>query len=510
MGKVLVEKLLRSCPDIGRLYLLMRPLPGKDAAHRLQELINNQVFASLRQDRPDVFSKCVPISGDISLPELGLSLADLQMLSGNVTVVFHSAARIKFDDDLRGAIDSNVKGPQKVASLCRQLKHLEAFVHVSTVFNNLDKNEIEEEIYPAVLDPHKLMDLIDCMNDKLLESITKQLVGNCPNVYAYTKALGEQLLQKECSSHDIPLVIVRPSIVTAAMKEPLPGWIDNLNGPSGLVAGVGKGLLRALKADPQLVGDMLPVDIPINLMIAAAWNRAMNQTSKEIVVYNCSTGSLNPITWRQFNEYGLAAWEKYPTKGLMWYPSTSFSTHPLAYKTEVSLYHYLPAYLFDTAARICGQRPFLVRLYDKAHKAMQCLDFYMMRQWNFVSKNPIQLLGKMSVEDKRIFYFDVRDIHWKSYIETYILGTRRFLLKDELNTLPTARKQLQRLYWLKMIFRLLFLAGILFFFYFILQKSLNFFNYNISEVTNDIFVRFGDQTSDQIVFGHHILSPDIQ
>ena len=43
MGKVLVEKLLRSCPDIGRLYLLMRPLPGKDAAHRLQELINNQV-----------------------------------------------------------------------------------------------------------------------------------------------------------------------------------------------------------------------------------------------------------------------------------------------------------------------------------------------------------------------------------------------------------------------------------------------------------------------------------
>ena len=60
-----------------------------------------------------------------------------------------------------------------------------------------------------------------------------------------------------------------------------------------------------------------------------------------------------------------------------------------------------------------------------------------------------------------------------------------------------------------MIFRLLFLAGILFFFYLILQKSLNFFNYNISEV-NDIFVRFGDQTSDQIVFGHHILSPDIQ
>lgn len=71
-----------------------------------------------------MFSKLVPISGDISLPELGLSLADLQMLSGNVTIVFHTAARIKFDNDLRGAIDSNVKGPQKVVSFCRQLKQL--------------------------------------------------------------------------------------------------------------------------------------------------------------------------------------------------------------------------------------------------------------------------------------------------------------------------------------------------------------------------------------------------
>ena len=45
---------------------------------------------------------------------------------------------------------------------------------MSTVYNNLDKNEIEEEIYPAVLDPHKLMDLIDCMDDTVLKSITKQ------------------------------------------------------------------------------------------------------------------------------------------------------------------------------------------------------------------------------------------------------------------------------------------------------------------------------------------------
>ncbi len=43
MGKALVEKLLRSCPEIDRLYLLMRPSKGKDVAARLKELINNPV-----------------------------------------------------------------------------------------------------------------------------------------------------------------------------------------------------------------------------------------------------------------------------------------------------------------------------------------------------------------------------------------------------------------------------------------------------------------------------------
>lgn len=79
---------------------------------------------------------------------------------------------------------------------------------------------------------------IDCHTryEFYLDSIllTKRLIGNCPNVYAYTKALGEQLLQKDCRENGIPLAVVRPSIVTASVKEPFPGWIDNLNGPSGI------------------------------------------------------------------------------------------------------------------------------------------------------------------------------------------------------------------------------------------------------------------------------------
>jgi len=43
--------------------------------------------------------------------------------------------------------------------------------------------------------------------------------------------LAEQLLEEKCGN--IPLVIVRPSIVTAALSEPMPGWVDNMNGTTG-------------------------------------------------------------------------------------------------------------------------------------------------------------------------------------------------------------------------------------------------------------------------------------
>ena len=58
------------------------------------------------------------------MPYLGISSSDMHIIEDNVSVVFHSAARVKFDDDLRIAIESNVKGPGTVMTFCRNLKHL--------------------------------------------------------------------------------------------------------------------------------------------------------------------------------------------------------------------------------------------------------------------------------------------------------------------------------------------------------------------------------------------------
>lgn len=43
MGKVLLEKLLRACPGLARVYLLIRPKKGQDARERLQQLLCSPV-----------------------------------------------------------------------------------------------------------------------------------------------------------------------------------------------------------------------------------------------------------------------------------------------------------------------------------------------------------------------------------------------------------------------------------------------------------------------------------
>lgn len=43
MGKVLVEKLLRSCPDVKSIYILLRTKKNVDPCDRLDELIRSKV-----------------------------------------------------------------------------------------------------------------------------------------------------------------------------------------------------------------------------------------------------------------------------------------------------------------------------------------------------------------------------------------------------------------------------------------------------------------------------------
>lgn len=52
----------------------------------------------------------------------------------------------------------------------------------------------------------------------MLQLATKKIIGNKPNTYAYTKWVAETLIEQE--AEDLPVVILRPSIIGASWKEP--------------------------------------------------------------------------------------------------------------------------------------------------------------------------------------------------------------------------------------------------------------------------------------------------
>jgi len=83
------------------------------------------MFEKLSLEHPEVMSKIIPVEGDISLPNLALSGTDLELLFRNVSVVFNSAATLRFTEELRTAVQLNVKGTQHLLYICRQMKHLD-------------------------------------------------------------------------------------------------------------------------------------------------------------------------------------------------------------------------------------------------------------------------------------------------------------------------------------------------------------------------------------------------
>ena len=65
------------------------------------------------------------------------------------------------------------------------------------------------------------------MTDEQLQLLAPSLIEGRPNTYTFTKALAEDLLRVEAS--DLPVCMVRPSIIGSSVHEPIPVSVwDNL------------------------------------------------------------------------------------------------------------------------------------------------------------------------------------------------------------------------------------------------------------------------------------------
>ncbi|MGH0176797.1 UNVERIFIED_CONTAM: hypothetical protein FKN15_075205 [Acipenser sinensis] len=411
-------------------------LPG--CKHKIQ----CKLFDRLREEQPDFKEKIIAVNSDLTQLELDLSKEDQEKLADCIQIVFHCAATVRFNESLKDAVQLNVLATQKLLALAHRMKHLEIFLHVSTAYANCNRKLIEEVVYPPPVDHKKLIDALEWMDDKLINEITPKLIGERPNTYTYTKALAEHVVQQECGNLNV--VIIRPSIVGASWKEPFPGWIDNFNGPSGIFIAAGKGILRTMRASNNAVADLVPVDVVVNHTLAAAWYSGVHRP-RNVLVYNCTTGGVNPFHWGEVEYHVISTFKRNPLEQAFRRPNVNLTSNHLIYQYWIAVSHKAPAFLYDLYLRITGRTPRMMKTITRLHKALMLLEYFTSHSWVWSTDNTTMLMSQLSPEDKKVFNFDVRQLHWAEYMENYCMGTKKYVLNEELSGLPAARKHLNKL-----------------------------------------------------------------
>lgn len=229
-------------------------------------------------------------------------------------------------------------------------------MHASTAYANCDQKETEERIYAAPVNPEKMIEAAKWMSDDMLASITPMLLARRPNTYTFTKALAEAQLETDAA--ELPVIVLRPSIIGACWREPLPGWTDNLNGPTGIFAGVGKGLITNMCGHYAATADIVPVDVVSNCMIVAAAFRvrAKLAPAAPIPVVHCCSGELNPVKWAKILNLLQRFFMKYPLDQCYRVPSTHFHSSRWLFLLNFYAKHYGPAHLLDALCALTGRK----------------------------------------------------------------------------------------------------------------------------------------------------------
>ncbi|XP_017765353.1 PREDICTED: fatty acyl-CoA reductase 1-like, partial [Eufriesea mexicana] len=98
LGTVAVEKILRTCKEISKLYIMIRQKKGKSVEERINHFFKNDIFDKLREMNPNFMEKIEVIYGDLEKEDLGLSPEDRRRLVENVNVIIHNASMVKSNE----------------------------------------------------------------------------------------------------------------------------------------------------------------------------------------------------------------------------------------------------------------------------------------------------------------------------------------------------------------------------------------------------------------------------
>lgn len=514
LGTALVERLLRTVPDSRVVLLIRPGRRAGPAERATREILRNDCFDILRDRYGDDFDaevarRVTAIAGDVSIEGLGLDQEGRQLLSES-DIVVHSAAAVAFDSPLDAAVEINLLGPSRVAAAMVEATAAARsqgrrgpvhYLPVSTAYvagtrqgeageQLLDRDRYSLDVdWRAEVDaarrqrgdadaesrrPERLagftkaartelgaagLHLLAARAERLREDwVKKQMVTagqaraqslGWPDAYPYTKALGERALVAQFG-RALPMTIIRPSIIESALAEPRPGWIRGFRMAEPIIVSYARGLLREFPGVPEGIVDVIPVDLVVAAILAAAGEALLDPGAPPALaaddpvspdapagpapdyrgpdVYHVASGVRNPFRYGRLVEL-VQGW---------------FTDHPLYDSDGQPIV--VPAWSFpgrgrvqrqlrrasramDLAERVAGSLPirgrraaWVVALEERhllAERALGYVELYGAYTETEARYRVDRLIGmwdRMDEDDRALFNFDPGTVDWDHYV----------------------------------------------------------------------------------------------
>jgi thioester reductase-like protein len=493
IGKVWLIDLLENAPNVGKITLLIRRNRTTSAQRRFEKIIEESpAFDRLQEAHGHnlaafLAAKLEIVEGDVSRPGLGLDPSTQARLAQSLDLVVNSAGLTDFNPDLRDALGSNVDSALHLVEFLRRCKHA-ALMHLSTCFvvgmrDGRVGEQLQENYNPASdpnFDAEREIESIREMirriegraeSPELNRALRRQALWRAgdessvpaaelegvlkrnrarwirnhllragmrrarhlgwPNTYTYTKSLGESVLARQ--GRDLPIAIVRPSIVESSTRSPFTGWNEGINtsGPLSYLLGTN---FRQLPTNERKCLDVIPVDMVSRGMTLIATALISRRHAR---IYQLATSAINPVNMaRSIELTGLAHRKHYRTRqGLEHWLKVKFETIPVSkqryerlsipmQKAVISQINRVAVTLRMKKAPLAKQERDLVR----AEKLIELYEpFILHNEHVFECENARLLSAALSTEERGLFQFDPESIDWWDYwINIHIPALRRW------------------------------------------------------------------------------------
>jgi long-chain acyl-CoA synthetase len=493
IGKVWLAKLLSDIPNIGKIYLLIRKQRSTSAEHRFKRIVEESpVFEHLHErygaDLAGFLAERVEVvEGDVTQHGLGISPENSKRLAGSLDLVINSSGLTDFNPDLREALSINVDATLNVLDFIRQSDHA-SLLHLSTCYVvGARDGRIAEELQPDYtpktvkgFDAERERQALHVMvkgaeeqaeSAEVTQELRAQILSKAgaagsptasaldaqlrkararyirahlvelgmrrarelgwPNTYTFTKSLAESLIAK--LGADLPVAIVRPSIVETSTHDPFRGWNEGVNTSAPLSHLLGT-YFRQLPSNEKKCLDLIPVDLVCRGMtlIAAALIERIHER-----VYQLATSGANPCNMRRAIELTSLAHRKHyrAQKELEMRLRARFDSISVSKERYQKLSAPGQKAIVQAIQKISSPlplaRPPFVRAergLDRVEKLIELYEPFILHNEHVFEAEHVALLSEaLPPEERQAFGYDALSIDWWEYwINIHIPALRKW------------------------------------------------------------------------------------